>query len=632
MAITIRSRFRKKWNPEIRVLLASLFLFAVFAFGGFEGWAQAIIGLFAAVILALSFLNEYPPERITEKFRFPRPSVLFGVFILLLIITALPLPSFLIRVVSPETSRIWNISGIHPSWTSLSLNRYATLKFLSLLFSAGVVFVAFTHLSAEWQRKMLFFLAITAVIVAVLGILGTIHPGKKLYWLRPVTVGHPLGPFINRNHFAGYLNISFFLSAGLLISTWAEKEWRRLTPLLTVSLGVIIAGIFLSLSRSGAVGFTAGLCCLLTVLFFFRNNRRYLLWLIPALGLGIIITTYIGSEKVIQRLSTLQDPLSSVSAQMRLSVWKDALDIFRRYPAFGTGIGTAPAVLPVYKTSFIHRYFANAENEYIEFLFETGIIGFFLLLSAAALTLFRRNRFDSQDAIGLKAGALAAIVAGLTQAFFDFNLHVPAIVLVFAVALALFCGENRKFPSTPAFGPGAGKIPILLIILFLFSFNLRQLLVEYNIAEFNRSAGRDITIRPAGLEKAIIIDGRNPEPFYRLGRFQYENGWKLAFAQQKKPEDVLASAYQTLSEGSRRSPADWRFSYYRAWTADALVHLNHPEWAARRDLDADRAVALNPTEYLILMSLSELYRDQNPAKSSLLHQKALLICPWAVVN
>lgn len=632
MAITIKSRFRKKWNPEIRILLLSLLFFAVFAFGGFEGWAQAVIGLLAAAILALSYSGCHSEGNTPEESRrfLSRPSTFFCIFLLLLIFTTLPLPSFLIRLLSPETSRIWNLSGTHPFWMTFSLNRYATLKSLSLFISAAVVFLSFNRLSEEWRRKILFFLAIVGVTVAILGIFGTIYPGKKLYWLRPVVVGHPLGPFINRNHFAGYLNLSFFLSVGLLLQNRTEKKRWPASALLVISLAVMIAGIFLSLSRSGAIGFTAGLFCLLTILLFFRNNRKRLLCLIPTLGIGFLIIGYLGSGKVIQRLSTLQDPLSSVTVQMRLSVWKDAVGIFKRYPVFGTGLGTAPQVLPIYKTSFIHRYFANVENEYLEILAETGITGFLLLSSALFLTLFRKRTIGPKAAVGLQAGALSAIVAGLVQAIFDFNLHVPAIVLTFTVALALFCGQVRSPSPAPASKNNfTEKIILLLAIAFLFSFNLRQLVTEYNFAGFNRSAGQDITHRAAFLEKATRFDGRNPEPFYRMGRFKYENWWKITFAERKKPENILVSAYRTLNEGSRRSPADWRFPYYRAWTAEALVRLGHPEWTVRRDLNADQAITLNPTEYLILMDLSKLYRDQNPAKSYRLRQRALLICPWA---
>jgi len=615
-------------NPTLFLLSATI-TFALFAFGGYEGWAQSVIGLLGVFIFLSLLATQKDYNRSNPELRpCSPPESLFFLFLVFLFLSTVPLPSSAIKMLSPETHHLWNLSGERVSLMTFSLNRYATLKRLSILIVSTGLFISFKELSLQSKKRVLLLIAILGAVVAFIGILGIFYPSKKVYWLRPVKVGHPLGPFINRNHFAGFLNLSFFLTAGLLATFQKERKWSGAIFALII-LPLLLTGIFLSLSRSGFVGFALGLFTLLILSLFHPQTRKSFYWLVPAFLVGFLAVKFLGFQKVLERVSTLQDPLSSITVQMRLAVWRDGLNIFRKYPFFGTGLGTASCLLPVYKTSFIHRYFANVENEYIELLLETGILGFLLLLLFFLVILTPIKTPPSSEEWDLRAGALAAIFASLAQSFFDFHLNMPAVILPFALSLGLVSKPKTNF-SKFCFWYNIKWSKMLLFFtgIFLLIFNARQLSAEYHLFRAQHLLNQNLKGSLSCLQQAIRLEPRNPELFYQLGIILYKNGWKVAFLEKRKPAEVLVSSYQTLKEASRRSPADWRIPYYQTWVAEGLVRLGYPEWKNARDSSAELTMVLNPTEYLIFLNFSELYQKENSVKANALRRRAQIICPW----
>lgn len=113
----------------------------------------------------------------------------------------------------------------------------------------------------------------------------------------------------------------------------------------------------------------------------------------------------------------------------------------RDYPVLGTGLGTFESSYMRYQTTMPRLLFDHAHNDYVEFVTDTGVVG--LLLGAGMALVFFRETFRrwrrKHGLFGkcIGAGGLASFVAIATHSFTDFNLHIPANALLFAVISAL---------------------------------------------------------------------------------------------------------------------------------------------------------------------------------------------------
>jgi len=275
---------------------------------------------------------------------------------------------------------------------------------------------------------------------------------KKIYNLDSVT-----GTFVNRNHLSGYLEMILPLAIGLIIArisvfsagrmNWKEKLVRLsekgLATNLLLSLGVIIMaiGIILSKSRSGVfiLIFTFILFFELSVLYFRKGGvqRKGIKKFLKIVFLIItFISLYVGLEATLQRFA-----LDKLLREGRPFYWSNTVGIFLNYPLFGTGLGTFPSLYPdIQRGEKIVRLY-HAHNDYLEYLSELGLIGMILLLGGIVLLIaysflsWRKRKHP--EIKGLAMGGLVAIICILIHSITDFNLHVPANMLLFSVVISL---------------------------------------------------------------------------------------------------------------------------------------------------------------------------------------------------
>ena len=84
---------------------------------------------------------------------------------------------------------------------------------------------------------------------------------------------------------------------------------------------------------------------------------------------------------------------------------------------------------------------SHAENDYVQFLAETGAVGILLLGLIVGLSLFAalRAQYQRDDPLarGLAFGAVMGITAILIHSTTDFNLQIPANAMTFMFILAL---------------------------------------------------------------------------------------------------------------------------------------------------------------------------------------------------
>jgi O-antigen ligase len=282
----------------------------------------------------------------------------------------------------------------------------------------------------------------------------------RLFWTVPLPDhAQPFGPYVNRNHFAGLLAPLLPFAVAALIDRWRrlrrEMSARALlgavargaelaVPLLAVAVFLLGTATVLSASRGGILAAAVGLAALgaLYGRGAGRSRRRGVVFLSVPLFLG---TAWLGVPRAGERFL-------SQGAGDRLRVWAEALPMFRDHPVVGIGAGAFGDVFPLYRVSAGPHpvRFAHAENEALELLVETGVVGVALLGAALFLLLARAFRARRAGPVPWTVpGALAALAAALAHALVDFNLHVPGNALLYTALAALLWAATAAASPRP---------------------------------------------------------------------------------------------------------------------------------------------------------------------------------------
>ncbi|HZY30296.1 MAG TPA: O-antigen ligase family protein [Candidatus Methylomirabilis sp.] len=441
-----------------------LIIFTPFAFGTVEPWSIAVAEVVIFTIaLAWGITMVGRGEIRIEKtlFNLCWLSVLgFGLF------QVVPLPLQVIRVLSPKAYALYQDmaidTGLTASWRTLSLYPYAIkLELVRLLALALLFWVVANHLKTRQQvdRAVRLIMAV-GFLLAIFGVIQHLAGNGKLYWVRELTRGgNPFGPYVNRNHFAGYMEMVIPLSLGYLFamrqdrstggSGWRDRLLRWGTPaaarsLLTFFGGLImVAALLLAGSRAGLFSFL-GSMLFVSLLLSVRRFRSRRWWGLPALlvTLGFVGALWLNAKKVVQTFAILWLGTADPSAQGRLLVWQDTLRLGREYLWSGSGLNTFSWIFPLYKRPLSGQaLYTHTENDYLQAFAEGGLP--FLTLFVLALIVggtqllsgWSRGQRSYERGLGL--GLLAGLVAILVHSTSDFNLHILANAILFVLLLAL---------------------------------------------------------------------------------------------------------------------------------------------------------------------------------------------------
>ncbi len=389
------------------------------------------------------------------------PGLLFALFVAYMFVQVAPLPGGLVRLFS-RRSVLQGIPGgmLSPfsGFQSLSILPSATVK-LALQILAYIL-VGYLVIRIVRLKKPIFtafyVIVLSGIFQAFYGIFELYSKSPRiLFYKKTYGLGSVTGTFVNRNHLSGFLEMAIPLAIGLVIAridlfSMAKMKWRQKilymaekgmarNLLLVFGILVMALAVIFSKSRSGVF------ILIMTFLMFFemtvlfsRETRRRKRWTRNFLAVTFIgltfLSLYIGIDAVLARFSRLQD-------QSRIDVWNNTVQIIGDYPVFGTGLGTFQWMLPLYEKHWQKAHFTYAHNDYLEYLSELGIVGFGLLVGGILFMLVKsfliwreRRRHWVK---GLAMGGIVAVVNMLIHSITDFNLHIPANMLLFAAVLAL---------------------------------------------------------------------------------------------------------------------------------------------------------------------------------------------------
>jgi len=389
----------------LRIGLCLLFAFSVLALGAVEVWSESILEIGAAVLFLWWAIVTYRDSG-AKVYWNPLNLPVLGLVVI-----------GLLQLIFNGTA-------------------YPFLTRTMLLKLAAYFLVLFLTAQAFRGRKDLYKLAWFVIAfcfaVSLLAIIQHFTSGAEIYWMSDLKIeGEPFGPYVNRNHFAGFVELT--LPMGLALMAFRGVR-RDLVPLATLMTIVPISALILSASRAGIIGFglEVGVLTLLARNRKVWKGRRATTAAIVTLA-ALAIVAWVGTGRAVQKFSGLS--VHDVTVSRRVSMFRGAANIFLDHPIKGCGLGTLVDVFPAYETAYDGRLVDHAHNDYVEGLAETGLLGG--LCGVVFLWILyrdgRKNFMAEQGHFsrGLHAAAIMAVCGLLLHSFVDFNLQIPANALFF---------------------------------------------------------------------------------------------------------------------------------------------------------------------------------------------------------
>ncbi len=295
------------------------------------------------------------------------------------------------------------------------------------------------------RQRFFSFIILLGVFHSILGFAYLLDLLPHPWWEKPNFLS---GTFVNHNHYAGLLELTFFLSFGRLL---ANRQEGLVVNFLQLAL--LWLALLLSLSRGAWVSVSITLLVASILLFGERTLRTLGLRIIGVLLIGILLVgVYVISDlnpTVTARFSsfgTKQGQFEFIDFRMKL--WKSTIDAIEDRPLLGHGPGSFEWAMRPYRRKGFEFAFDYAHNDWLQFAMECGLIFIFIglfyfvfffgrmlrKLRSPKLSFFRFEEF------GLGLGVLCLLIHGLV----DFNLHIFSNALLFVTFLALGITEVRN--------------------------------------------------------------------------------------------------------------------------------------------------------------------------------------------
>ena len=396
-----------------------------------------------------------------------------GVYILAQVV---PLPLDFVKFISPATATLYGetIGSIESiGWISLSVNPKATLSEF-FRFSAYLTFYVLTiqllidrdHLKNTIKIVIIFatLIAIQAMIQHFMTFAGGVQAGRKIFWFRDLAHGgSPFGPYVNRNHYAGWMGMIFPMALSMFLFHQPMGDYRSFREkivgflihnktnthiLFGVSVILTSVSIFLTLSRGGIISLCLASFFFAIMVTAIKPGHRKGGMMIGVFIIALLCVGWFGWEPIFQRFDSIRDSNGDIAGQ-RLTIWKDSLNIARDFPVTGSGFGTYRDLYPKYRHFSGNLIVKHAENDYLEFLAGGGIVGVFLILWFLGIVLYKsvrayRKRKDTYS-VYLYLGTLSGIVSILIHGLIDFNLHIGAngLYFFFLLGVAVSAANTR---------------------------------------------------------------------------------------------------------------------------------------------------------------------------------------------
>lgn len=372
-----------------------------------------------------------------------------------------------------------------PVGSTISLYPDGTRKALVRILAVFLLFVVVRNeiASPAALRRLSIAVLVNGALLSLFGLVQFFSSNKPgtIYWSIP-SQGQVFGPFVNRNHFAFYINISLGLALGLLLLRGRRSGWEQgnldkgdargraaerhvfsdpASLWISGGMALMLSGVVFSLSRGGFVALlgAASVSLLLAL------SRRQGAWragtVLLSVAVALSLLIWFGMGPIETRFSTLWT--GEALRDGRGYILTHAWPLVVQFPLWGCGYGTFQYVEPIYMhtAADVGKAYVHAHNDYLEDLIEGGLFRLALRLVAIGFIVrfgYRAFRDHAGQALGaLALGALFAFATIVIHSFVEFGLYLPAIAVLATVVCANLCALGEQQASSIASHQGTTR-------------------------------------------------------------------------------------------------------------------------------------------------------------------------------
>jgi len=353
-------------------------------------------------------------------------------------------------------------STTHP----LSINPAATRLAMLGLSTLGLYLIGLPGLLSRGDLRTLpLYLILFATPLALVGIFGWEHNNGLVYgFWQPEqgTNGNGFGPFVNRNHFAGWMVMVICLSIGVLcgrielardrvrpglrnfIVWFSTSEGSRII-LIAASIGVMSVSLVSTMSRSGIVSLMCAVGCFAWLMARRRDVKPATRVVVISALSGVLIASldWRGADRLLQWFADTRH------LESRFAAWRDGWQVVREFPMVGTGMSTYPDAMLFYQKNVLEFWMTHAHNDYLQFLAEGGLlvsvpttiaVVFLVITVRRSVNEARHDRYE----YWVRTGAGVGLIAIAIQETVEFSLHIPGNAVLFATLAAVAVSRTHK--------------------------------------------------------------------------------------------------------------------------------------------------------------------------------------------
>lgn len=450
----------------------------------------------------------------------------------------------------------------------------------------------FTTMVASHPRLRTALLGVLLALAVGNLVIGFIHfSGRWTFHVVPDFVrtygeGRIGGFYNNPNHLAAFFSFVFFLALGALCFGRGGAAWKMLLGFFVMAIAI---GMALTLSRGAGLGLVLGVAAFAALsLWIVWKTQRHLL---VRIAIGALALAVLGGGllwKVNEEYFERRMRSAPGEGDPRGLVWRMALAQARESgnPLVGDGARS------FYDGCFRHtpadsekKVLADAlftHNEYLQARVDYGWAGVLLLAGVIVAHFANGWRFVRwfvdwkfpavgmlpSGNLGFTVGGLAALVATMVHAVFEFHWHVPAPAITGSIILGMIANPGFEAPSeTPARIPGVRtvmKIGMILAGVVMITGAVTFGRADYFFAKALVAAkDEDVFGQSRGLSDCLELDPRNADAWCRRGQL-----WVDQLDEKKSPEvnrRLLDKAAHDVGQAIKLNPSN---VFYRLEMAD----------------------------------------------------------------
>ncbi|MCU0724753.1 MAG: O-antigen ligase family protein [Planctomycetes bacterium] len=484
----------------------------------------------------------------------------------LALLQLLPVPMAVHRFLAPGHATDLAIlsppAGFAPVAVDPGLTSRAAL-FLALLAGAALA----TARLARSARAGAVLLAGLATVAAAMALAEAVAPGLPLGLLGAEGLGDvgATGTFVYRGTFAAFVAMALGISAAGFVAGFCRRL-PLLAALSAMASAALVAGLLVCRSRAGlaagvlaaAVGAAASV------------RSRAVKVAAGCLAGAVLLGAILFLPGLRERFCYLAERPAHGFLDIRVPVWRSALDLVPGRPVLGTGLGGFERAIHLTQSDRVPEEIFFAHSEPLNLLVEGGVVG--LLLGGALVLLgflgaLGRARSGEPGPAAIGAACAGGLAGLLAMALVDFPLSIPATAL--SATVLLFLPGAAAGPLT-APRPAHVACAALAVLVAIGSFVFRDRLWPGEREGF-RTRGEVLASEGAGLyaerrtsEAAkTLARARDAQPFEAATRYFLA----LSLVKENRAEEgqrELLSAWH-LARG--RAELLWRIGWF-AWKKD----------------------------------------------------------------